>query len=102
MKITLDMIDPQLRRTAARAVDYRGLPPACTFVGDLEPFHDETVAYVKNLREAGVPVAFELFEGAYHGFDGMVPKAEISQRAIRFVMDWFAWAVRTCFAAQTL
>src|SRR3546814_233257 len=69
---------------AARATDYRGLPPTCTFVGDLEPFRDETLRYVENLKAAGVPVAFELFRGAFHGFDVVAPKAAISQRATAF------------------
>lgn len=28
---------------AARATDFHGLPPTCTFIGDLEPFRDETI-----------------------------------------------------------
>lgn len=84
----------------ARATDYRGLPPTCTFVGDTEPFRDETVAYVENLKAAGVPVAFELYRGAYHGFDVIAPKAAISRRATAFWIDWFAQATRTCFAPQ--
>lgn len=85
---------------AARATDYRGLPPTCTFVGDVEPFRDETVAYVENLKAAGVPVAFELYQGAYHGFDVIASKAAISQRATAFWIDWFAQATQRCFAAQ--
>lgn len=84
----------------SRATDYRGLPPTCTFVGDLEPFRDETVDYVERLRAAGVPVAFELYKGAYHGFDGIVPKAAVSQRANAFMMEWFGKAVREYFAPQ--
>src|SRR3546814_555172 len=85
---------------AARATDYRGLPPTCTFVGDLEPFRDETLRYVENLKAAGVPVAFELFRGAFHGFDVVAPKAAISQRATAFWIHWFAQATQTCFAPQ--
>ena len=85
---------------AARASDYRGLPPTCTFVGDLEPFRDETLAYVEALRQAGVPVAFELFHGAYHGFDVISPKAEISRRATRFFVEWFKFAASQHYAAQ--
>lgn len=85
---------------AARASDYRGLPPTCTYVGDLEPFRDETLRYVENLRAAGVPVAFELYRGAFHGFDVIAPKAQISRQATAFWIDWFAHAARTCFAPQ--
>jgi len=47
----------------ARAKDFTKLPPTITFVGDLEPFRDETIAYVKNLERNGIPVSFKLFKG---------------------------------------
>jgi acetyl esterase/lipase len=87
---------------AARASDYHGLPPTCTFVGDLEPFRDETVRYVEQLKAAGVPVAFELYPGAYHGFDVIAPKAAISRRANAFFLGWFKQAVQQHFAPQDL
>jgi acetyl esterase/lipase len=74
---------------AARCKDYTRLPPTITFVGSLEPFRDETKIYVENLRRANIPVEFEMFEGAYHGFDMMVPDAPISRRANRFLMENF-------------
>jgi acetyl esterase/lipase len=74
---------------AARCTDYAKLPPTITFVGSLEPFRDETKIYVENLRRANIAVAFEMFDGAYHGFDMMVPGAPISRRAHRFLMENF-------------
>jgi acetyl esterase/lipase len=77
----------------ARAKDYSKLPPTVTLVGELEPFRDETIQYVENLRNAGVPVDFKIFKGCYHGFDQICPKAEISKKAISFVIDSFKNAV---------
>jgi acetyl esterase/lipase len=82
---------------ASRGADYAKLPPTITFVGSLEPFRDETTIYVENLRRAKVPVAFEMFDGAYHGFDMMVPDAAISRRAHRFLMENFRTFVRRYF-----
>ena len=65
----------------ARATDLSGLPPAYTCVGDLDPFRDETMDYVARLSQAGVATEFHLYPGCFHGFDGIVPNAEISQRA---------------------
>lgn len=79
---------------AARCTDYSKLPPTITFVGSLEPFRDETIIYVENLRRANVPVEFEIFDGAFHGFDLMVPDAPISRRANRFLMENFRQFVR--------
>ena len=36
----------------ARLEDFSGLPPAYSFVGDGEPFYDETVHYFERLRAA--------------------------------------------------
>ncbi len=84
----------------SRETNYSGLPPTATYVGDLEPFRDETIDYVNHLRAAGIPVEFEVFAGCFHGFDGMVPNAEVSMRAKQFMLDCFAHGVDNCFARQ--
>lgn len=73
----------------ARNADYTDFPPAITFVGDMEPFRDETIAYVENLKKAGVPVEFELYKGCFHGFETIVPEAGISKTATRFLLESF-------------
>jgi acetyl esterase/lipase len=78
----------------ARAVDYRGLPPTCTFVGDLEPFRDETIRYIDELKAAGVSTAFKLYPGAFHAFDVLAPKAAVSRAATAFYLDWFRSAAQ--------
>lgn len=85
----------------SRATNYVNLPPAVTFVGDLEPFRDETIQHVRNLRAAGVPVDFELYAGCYHAFDRMNPYAEVSRKAISFLMKSFKYAVEHYFAEQS-
>jgi acetyl esterase/lipase len=85
---------------AARATDYSGLPPTATFVGSLEPFRDETAAYVESLRRAGVPVDFEIFDGCYHAFESLCPKAAVSKKAVAFIKNAFSYAVDRYFAGQ--
>ena len=70
--------------------DYEGFPPTISFVGDLEPFYDENVAYIEALKSASVPVKFEIFKGAYHGFEVGSPKAEIAKKANKFQLEAFA------------
>ncbi|MDP4095236.1 alpha/beta hydrolase [Paenibacillus sp. P96] len=65
----------------ARAQNLAGLPPTYTCVGQLDPFRDETIEYVTRLAQAGVNVEFHLYPGCFHGFDVMVPTAEVSERA---------------------
>ncbi|KUH82298.1 MULTISPECIES: alpha/beta hydrolase [unclassified Mycobacterium] len=64
----------------ARREDLAGLPPAWVGVGDLDLFHDEDLAYAERLKAAGVPCDVEVVEGAFHGFDGILPKASVSQQ----------------------
>lgn len=85
---------------AARADDYSNLPPTATFVGDLEPFRDETIEYVSNLKKAGVPVDFEIYKGCYHGFDQICPKAEVTKKALDFIVNSFKYAVHHYYSEQ--
>ena len=55
----------------SRETDYSGLPPCYTFVEDGEPFRDETLTYVQNLKDAGVEAHVDVFHGNIHGFDTM-------------------------------
>jgi acetyl esterase/lipase len=84
----------------ARATDYRNLPPTITFVGGVDPFRDETLAYAENLRRAGVPVEVREFKGAWHGFDGIAPWTKIAKEANRWWMDNFRAALAQHFARQ--
>ncbi|WP_216849015.1 alpha/beta hydrolase [Pedobacter sp. L105] len=73
----------------ARNEDYTGFPPTITYVGTLEPFRDETIAYVDSLKKAGIPVEFQLFEGCFHGFDVIVPGADVSKKATEFKLNTY-------------
>lgn len=63
----------------ARHENLTGLPPAWMGVGTLVLFHDEDLAYAERLEAAGVPCHVEVIPGAFHGFDLIVPKVEVSQ-----------------------
>jgi acetyl esterase/lipase len=84
----------------ALETDLAALPPTTTFVGDLDPFRDETEVYVEGLRAAGVPVEFRRYPRCYHGFDAVRPGAKVSREANGFLCDRFAHAVDHDFAKQ--
>jgi len=65
---------------AYRAADLEGLPPAYITVGDLDLFAREDIDYSRRLIEAGVPTELHVYLGGCHGFDVMVPDADISKR----------------------
>ena len=63
----------------ARRDDLAGLPAAWIGVGTLDLFHGEDLVYAGQLTAAGVPCEVYEVPGAFHGFDGLAPKASISQ-----------------------
>ncbi len=73
----------------AQNEDYRDFPPTISFVGDLEPFFDESNAYIEALKRANVDLRFKVFKGGYNGFEVGSPKAGISKAANAFQLDAF-------------
>jgi len=59
---------------AARS-DLEGLPPTWIGVGSLDLFCEEDQRYAERLRLAGIPCELYVADGAYHGFDMLVPEA---------------------------
>ena len=73
---------------AARATDLVGLPPTIISVGSIDGFSDEDIQYAVELRHAGVPVDLHVYAGAPHGFDALVPRTAVAQRASRDIEEW--------------
>ncbi len=81
----------------ARETDYTELPPTYTFVGDLEPFYDETVTYINRLKEAGVKAEIDIYQGCYHSFDSLAPRAAVSKKAFDKMLAAFKYATENYF-----
>jgi len=71
----------------ARAADLSGLPPAYLCIGELDLMRDENIEYAMRLMQAGVPAELHVYPGAFHGFEGLVPNAAVSIRAINEYTD---------------
>ena len=67
----------------SRQTDYTNLPPCYTFVGDGEPFYDETLKYVDDLCKAGVKAEADVYHTNRHAFDMLWPDDDLSLRAIK-------------------
>lgn len=70
--------------------DWSGLPPTVSFVGTLEPFYQETAAYMQALRTAGVDTRFKVFEGCFHGFEIVAGDTAIGREGQQFTYDSYA------------
>lgn len=81
----------------ARQKDYSNLPPAYTFVGDGEPFYDETVTFINNLRKASVIANIDIYPTNMHAFDMLKPKEKISKEAIDKFNKQFEYALKNYF-----
>ncbi|MGO2113422.1 MAG: alpha/beta hydrolase [Corynebacterium casei] len=55
--------------------DFTGMPPTWIGVGSLDLFFDESQEFAERLESAGIDVDFVVYEGAFHGFEHIVPEA---------------------------
>ena len=82
----------------AREKDLAGMPPAYTFVGEDDPFLQETRDYVKRLNDAGIEAAVDVYPGCHHAFDLFHPMAETSRNAFEKFHQHFEYALEHYFA----
>jgi acetyl esterase/lipase len=71
-----------------RATNLAGLPPAYIDVGSTETFRDEDVQYAQNMWSDGTQCELHVWPGAYHGFEGLCPGAQLSIMARKARLDW--------------
>ena len=90
-KVYLSALDPNepvpAYASPARQTDYRGLPPAYTFVCDGEPFYCETLEFVRKLNEAGVEASCDVYHANTHAFDLLRPWLTVSKLARKTMLE---------------
>ncbi len=75
------------------AEDFSDLPPTYTFVGTEDPFFDDTLEYVELLQNEGVAAEYEIYKGAYHGFDVVAADSQITKEAWDKLFESYDYAV---------
>lgn len=73
-----------------RVKNLAGLPPTFISVGSLDLFAAESISFAQRLVDAGVPTELHVFPGGIHGFEYLVPEAQISQKALKARDDFIA------------
>lgn len=84
----------------ARLKDFSHLPPAFTYVGTIEPFHDETVRFFAQLKQAGIWSVCREYKGCFHAFDLMAPKSAPAKDARKQLNKAFLYAAGHFYIAQ--
>lgn len=78
----------------ARREDLSGLPATWIGVGDIDLFYQEDATYAQRLRAAGVTTAFEVLQGAPHGFESLAPKAPPVRTLLDTGLNWLDKALQ--------
>ncbi len=74
-----DLQDPRL--DVVGKADLKGLPSATVITAEIDPLRSEGKALADKLRQAGVEVKYQNFDGAAHEFFGMAPVVRDAERA---------------------
>lgn len=72
----------------SRAEDLGNLPPTFVDVGAAEVFRDESVDYASRVWTCGGQAELHVWAGGFHGFNGIVPGAQVSQAANETRRQW--------------
>lgn len=76
------------RASPILAQDLAALPPTLLVTCENDPLRDEGEAYGKRLREAGVPVDHERFDGMIHALLQMGARIDATSRALDRIAAW--------------
>lgn len=70
-----------------QAQDLAGLPVATMIAAQIDPLVSEGQNYAEQLRAAGVPVEYQMYEGVTHEFFGMGAVVPQAQEAVAFAAE---------------
>lgn len=82
-----------IRVAPARTTDFAEPPLTYSFVGTIESFCAETLAYIRDLN-----VRVDIYRGAFHAFDLVAPNIQIVRDATENWLNAFCYAADHYFA----
>jgi len=75
--------------------DVKGFPPALVLTAEFDVLHDEGEEYANRLKEAGIQVKYNCYEGMLHDFVILPGKFDRAKLAINEICDSLKEAFRT-------
>lgn len=94
------VVDPPAYAVPARQINYAGLPPAYTFVGEKEIFYTETMRYIDALKNDEVQAHADVYPTRIHAFDLTFPFMKVSRQAIAELEKQYLYAAEHYSAPQ--
>jgi acetyl esterase/lipase len=77
----------------ARIASFLPRRPVTPRTLSVDLFHDEDIAYAEPLRAAGVPCDVEVVPGAFHGFNDVAAKSDVSREFSDSQVTWLGRAL---------
>ncbi len=81
----------------SRAKDYSFLPPLISYVGTMDAFYAEDMAFYEGLARDGVEVSYRVYPGCFHCFDTIKRSHPLSRDAFAFLQERFHYAQQNYF-----
>jgi acetyl esterase/lipase len=81
LKAISDGANPRV--SILRAANLAGLPPATVITAQIDPLRSEGEAYAKKLKDAGVAVKYQNYDGVTHEFFGMGAVVDTAKQAVQ-------------------
>lgn len=92
--------DVDIFASPARCKDLSNLPPTSSYIGDLDPFLDETKILFNRLSKFNIENNLKVFNGVYHGFIHVNPVAPKTIEAKDFITKELIKAKENYFKEQ--
>lgn len=84
----------------SRCNNLEGLSPISGYIGDLDPFYDETVIFFNRLDKLNIKTNLKIFKNVYHGFKSVNPIAPKTIEAKEFIINELNMATNLFYKEQ--
>ncbi|MFV0379917.1 MAG: alpha/beta hydrolase [Anaerorhabdus sp.] len=95
-----DVSDVSAYASPSRLKNYHNLPPCFTYIGDIDPFYNETIDYVDNLKKANINAECLILNGCFHAFEIIKPNSKVAIKSKKMLLEALKYAQNNYFKEQ--